>query len=89
MKSKIILIPSLFDSNSNTFREAVMSNVIPFISINVACPVNFPEYFIIDKYDCKEWEKRIVYTIKNYDSIYKKYNFKKCFENNDEIESFL
>lgn len=89
MKSKIILIPSLFDSNSNTFREAVMSNVIPFISINVAHPVNFPEYFIINKYNCKEWEKRIVYTIENYDSMYKKYNFKKCFENNDEIESFL
>ena len=34
-KSKVILIPSLFDSNSNTFREAVMLNVIPIISINV------------------------------------------------------
>jgi hypothetical protein len=88
-KSKVILIPSLFDSNSNTFREAVMLNVIPIISINVAHPKDYPEYFIVNNYKCEEWEKKIIYTLNNFNKLSKNYDLKKFFENNDEIESFL
>jgi len=88
-KSKVILIPSLFDSNSNTFREAVMLNVIPIISINVAHPKDYPKYFVIDNYKYEEWEKKIIFTLDNFNKLIKNYDMKKCFENNDEIESFL
>lgn len=88
-KSKVILIPSLFDSNSNTFREAVMLNVIPIISINVAHPSAYPEYFIVNNYKFEDWEKKIIYALDNFNKFNKNYDLKKYFENNDEIESFL
>jgi len=88
-KSKVILIPSLFDSNSNTFREAIMLNVIPIISINVAHPKDYPGYFVINNYKWEEWEAKIIYTLNNFNKLSKNYDLKKCFENNDEIESFL
>jgi hypothetical protein len=88
-KSKIILIPSLFDSNSNTFREAVMLNVIPIISVNVAHPKDYPEYFVVDNYKYEEWEKKIIYTLNNFNKLIKNYDLKKFFENNDQIEKFL
>jgi len=88
-KSKVILIPSLFDSNSNTFREAVMLGVIPIISVNVAHPPDYPGYFVLTNYKYEEWEKKIIYTLDNFNKLNKNYNLKKCFENNDQIETFL
>jgi hypothetical protein len=88
-KSKVIIIPSLFDSNSNTFREAIMLNVIPIISINVAHPLDYPEYFVVNNYKYEDWENKIIYTLNNFDKLSKNYDLKKYFENNDQIESFL
>jgi hypothetical protein len=88
-KSKVILIPSLFDSNSNTFREAVMLGVIPIISVNVAHPRDYPGYFVVTNYNHEEWEKKIIYTLNNFNKLSKNYDLKKCFENNDRIEAFL
>jgi hypothetical protein len=88
-KSKVILIPSLFDSNSNTFREAVMLGVIPIISVNVAHPRDYPGYFIVNNYNHEEWEKKIIYTLNNFNKLSKNYDLKKCFVNNDQIETFL
>lgn len=88
-KSKVILIPSLFDSNSNTFREAVMLDVIPIISVNVAHPQDYPGYFIVDNYKYEEWEKKIIYTLDNFNKLRKNYDLKKCFVNNDQIEAFI
>jgi hypothetical protein len=88
-KSKIILIPSLFDSNSNTFREAVMLGVIPIISVNVAHPKDYPGYFVVTNYNHEEWEKKIIYTLNNFNKLSKNYDLKKYFENNDQIEAFL
>jgi hypothetical protein len=88
-KSKVIIIPSLFDSNSNTFREAVMLDVIPIISINVAHPKDYPEYFVVTNYNHEDWETKIIYTVNNFNELSKNYDLKKCFVNNDEIESFL
>ena len=88
-KSRVILIPSLFDSNSNTFREAVMLGVIPIISVNVAHPRDYPGYFVVTNYKYEEWEKKIIYTMDNYNKLSKNYDLKKCFLNNDRIEAFL
>ena len=88
-KSKVILIPSLFDSNSNTFREAVMLGVIPIISVNVAHPRDYPGYFVVTNYNHEEWEKKIIYTLDNFNKLSKNYDLKKCFVNNDRIEAFL
>jgi hypothetical protein len=88
-KSKVILIPSLFDSNSNTFREAVMLDVIPIISVNVAHPKDYPEYFVVKNYKYEDWATKIIYTLNNFNNLSKNYNFKKFFDNNDQIETFL
>ena len=88
-KSKVILIPSHFDSNSNTFREAIMLNVIPIISINVAHPKDYPSYFVINGYKWEEWETKIIYALNNFNKLSKNYDLKKCFVNNDQIETFL
>ena len=88
-KSKVILIPSLFDSNSNTFREAVMLDVIPIISVNVAHPRDYPGYFIVTNYKYEEWENKIIYALDNFNKLSKNYDLKKYFVNNDQIETFL
>lgn len=88
-KSRVILIPSIFDSNSNTFREAVMLGVIPIISVNVAHPRDYPEYFVITNYNHEEWEKKIIYALNNFNKLSKNYDLKKCFVNNDQIETYL
>ena len=87
--TKIIIIPSLFDSNSNTFREAVFCGVLPFISINVACPLKFPKYFIVDNYNSEEWANRINHTLINFKEIYEKYSLIKYFKNNDNLLNFI
>lgn len=88
-KSKIILIPSLFDSNSNVFREAVYNGVYPFISHNVAHPKKFPKFFICDNYNTEDWIFRIEYLLENYKQIYDKYNLIKYFTNDDDLLSFV
>jgi hypothetical protein len=88
-KSRVILIPSLFDSNSNTFREAVILGVIPIISVNVAHPKDYPEYFVINNYNHEEWENKIIYALDNFNKLSKNYDLKKYFVNNDQIETFL
>lgn len=89
LKSKIILIPSLFDSNSNTFREAVIAKVLPFISVNVAHPRKYPKFFIQQNYDINEWDERINYTLDNYKEISQKYHLEKYFQNSDNITDFI
>ena len=87
--TKIIIIPSLFDSNSNTFREAVFCGVLPFISINVASPRKYPKYFIINNYNPEEWANKINKTLINFKEIYKKYSLTKYFKNNDNLLDFI
>lgn len=88
-KSKVIIIPSLFDSNSNVFREAAFNEVIPFISCNVAHPQKYPNFLVLDNYDVVEWSYRINYAIKNYTEIIKKYDLTNLFKNNDDLIEFV
>lgn len=88
-KSKIIIIPSLFDSNSNVFREAVFNGVIPFISCNVAHPKKYPNFLILESYDAVEWSYKINYVLENYQETTQKYNLTKFFTNDDDLLDFI
>ena len=80
-RSKIILIPSLFDSNPNTSKEAIMSNCIPIITKNIGCYEKYPEDLICKNFDKKEWVDKIIFLLDNY----KKYiNITKKIIFNDE-----
>ena len=71
-KSKILLFPSLFDSNSNTIREATFHNCMPIITRNVGFNELFPSYLICDTFEIEEWVNKIIYTLENYDKIVSK-----------------
>lgn len=68
-KSKILLFPSLFDSNSNTVREAVHHNCMPIITKNIGFNELFPNYLICNTYDNEEWVNKIIYALENYNEI--------------------
>jgi hypothetical protein len=68
-KSKILLIPSLFEANSNTIQEAIINNCLPLITKNVGNYENFPDYLICDNFDEIEWINKLLYLLKNYDNI--------------------
>jgi hypothetical protein len=68
-KSKILLFPSLFDSNSNTIREATFHNCMPIITRNIGFNELFPSYLICDSYNIEEWVNKIIYALENYDEI--------------------
>jgi len=88
-KSKLILIPSLFDSNSNVFREAVFSGCFPIISENVAHPPKYPKFFVCDNYDPEDWIYRIKFFLEKYDYMFERYNLIKYFKNSDNIMDFV
>ncbi len=88
-KSKIIIIPSLFDSNSNVFREAVFAGVIPFISCNVAHPKKYPNFLKLETYDAVEWAYKIMYVLDNHHETTQKYNLQNLFSNNDDLMDFV
>ena len=81
-KSKILLFPSLFDSNSNTIREATFHNCMPIITRNVGFNELFPSYLICDTFEIEEWVNKIIYALENYDEIVRNNNI---FSNNNQI----
>lgn len=88
-KSRVIVIPSLFDSNSNVFREAVFNGVIPFISCNVAHPKKYPNFLTFDSYDIVEWAYRISFVLENYHEVSQKYSLQKYFSNDDDLLNYV
>ena len=81
-KSKILLFPSLFDSNSNTVREAAFHNCMPIITRNIGFYELFPSYLICDTFEIEEWVNKIIYALENYDKIVRNNNI---FSNNNQI----
>lgn len=70
-KTKIILIPSKFDSSPNVFYEAIFNNCIPIISHT--CGVrHFDDDLILDSFEISRWIKNI----NNVVIDYKKYQTK-------------
>jgi len=76
-KSKLLLFPSLFDSNSNTVREAVHTNCFPLITHNIGFSELFPDYLICDTYTESEWTNKILYVLENYTKLKLDIKYKK------------
>jgi len=82
-RSKILLFPSLFDSNSNTVREAALHNCMPIITRNIGFNELFPSYLVCDTFTEEEWVNKIIHVIENYDEIVSNNNI---FANNNSID---
>jgi len=89
LRSKVIVIPSLFDSNSNVFREAVYSGVISLISENVSCPMDYPNFLVMDGYDEVSWVERLCYLLDNYGMVVRRYRLEGIFESEDDLMDFI
>ena len=82
-KSKMILHPSLYESNSNTIREAYYHKCLPIITRNVGYNELFPDYLICDNFTIQEWIKKVKYALNNYDDIKNTViNFNTCLDIN-------
>ena len=82
-KSKLLLVPSLFDSNPNTVKEAYYNNCLPLITKNIGYSELFPDFLVCKSYLQKEWVLKIDYILNNYNNLKDvNINYKKCdFEN--------
>ena len=68
-KSKMILHPALYESNSNTIREAYYHKCLPMITRNVGFYELFPEYLICADFTVDEWVNKIKYVLDNYNEV--------------------
>lgn len=68
-KSKILLHPALYESNSNTIREAYYHKCLPIITRNVGYNELFPEYLICDNFTHTEWIDKVKWVLDNYNGV--------------------
>jgi hypothetical protein len=68
-KSKLLLHPAVFESNSNTIREAYYHKCLPMITRNVGYNELFPDYLICKNFTVEEWVNKIKYVLNNYNNI--------------------
>jgi hypothetical protein len=68
-KSKILLHPAVYESNSNTIREAYYHKCLPMITRNVGYNELFPEYLICGDFTVDEWINKVKYVLYNYDDV--------------------
>lgn len=82
-KSKILLVPSLFDANPNVVKEAYYNNCLPLITKNIGYSELFPDFLVCNSYLQEEWVYKINNILDNYNNLNKVIiNYKKCdFEN--------
>ncbi|XWV24950.1 putative glycosyltransferase [Tupanvirus deep ocean] len=81
--TKILLYPSLYDSNPNTIREAVHNKCLVLMSNNIGYHELFPDISVCNSYTIEEWTNKCVYLLDNYDEIIKRYHIN--FNNNNDI----
>jgi hypothetical protein len=67
--SKILIYPSLFDSNPNTVREALSYQCLPLISNNVGYYQYYPKYLVCKDYNPQTWINKIRYLLSNYQQL--------------------
>ena len=65
--SKILLHPAVYESNSNTIREAYYHKCLPIITRNVGYNELFPDYLICSDFTVDEWVNKVTYVLDNYD----------------------
>ena len=68
-QSRILLFPSLFDSNSNTVREAYYHKCLRLITRNIGYNELFPDYLICDNFTISEWTSKLNYLLHNYEEL--------------------
>ena len=68
-QSRILLFPSLFDSNSNTVREAYYHKCLPLITRNIGYNELFPDYLICNNFTIPEWTSKLNYLLHNYEEL--------------------
>ena len=86
-KSKVLLFSSLFDSNSNTIREAIYYKCLPIITKNIGGNEAFPDFLICNSFDVNEWTTKLEFVLENYFSLKDtRFNF---YKNKNMIDSLL
>ena len=68
-KSKILLHPALYESNSNTIREAYYHKCLPITTRNVGYHELFPDFLICDSFALEEWINKVIYALENYEDV--------------------
>ena len=68
-KSKLLLHPAVYESNSNTIREAYYHKCLPMITRNVGYNELFPDYLICNDFSVNEWVNKVKYILDNYDNV--------------------
>ena len=68
-ESKLLLYPSLCDSNPNTIREALHNKCLVLISNNIGYYEKIPDICVCTSFSEQEWIKKCLYLVENYDNI--------------------
>ena len=68
-QSKILLMPSFFDSNPNIVKEALLYKCIPIITKNIGGYEIFPEDYICSDFNENTWVNKILDIFKEYDKF--------------------
>ncbi|XWV26197.1 glycosyltransferases group 1 [Tupanvirus soda lake] len=85
--TKVLLYPSLYDSNPNTIREAVHNKCLVLMSNNIGFYELFPDISVCDTYTIEEWTNKCIYLLDNYNEIIKIYQIN--FDNNNDITDII
>lgn len=75
-RSKLLILPSLYESASNVIREALHCKCLILTSNNVGFNSLYPDISICTSFDHSLWENKMIYLIDNYNDIIKNYNIK-------------
>ena len=86
VKSRVLLFPSLFDSNPNTVREAYTLGCIPLITNNIGYGELFPEELVCKTFDKEEWINKILYLMENYKKIK---NIKISYDTKGNVDAMI
>lgn len=68
-RSKLLIVPSLYESSNNTVREALQCKCLILTSNNVGFYSLYPKFSICDTYNTTDWESKMTYILDNYDSL--------------------
>lgn len=75
-RSKLLIVPSLYESSGNIIREALPHNCLILLSNNVGFYSAFPEVSVCQTFNENEWKDKIIYLIENYKDIIVDYKIK-------------
>lgn len=65
-KCKLMILPTLFESNSNCVMEAIQNKCLVLVSNYLGNYDRLPEQFVIDNFDENQWYDKIIYLVENY-----------------------